>query len=145
MQLQFSGIQDIAKLIVREKKYIVKETLAKEVLLKANFLKARVDQFKHAFKFTFDNGFPSFWNEGGIIISKKYYLSLWNQKKNDTSLIDNPDPIIKGSHIYDVLDKDFCLYYEARRIISNLPPPSYNLFQNLDVVNIDLLVVVFVG
>ena len=49
MQLQFYGIQDRAELIVREKKYIVNETLAKEVLMKANFRKARVDQFKHAF------------------------------------------------------------------------------------------------
>ena len=86
---------------------------------------------------------PSFWNEEGIIISENDYPSLWNQKKNDTSLIDKLDPIIKGNHIYDVLDKDFCLYYEARRIISDLPPPSYNLFSDLDVVNKDLLVVAF--
>ena len=65
------------------------------------------------------------------------------QKKNDTSLIDKLDPVIKGNHIYDVLDKDFCLYYEVRRIISNLPPPSYNLFSDLDVVNRDLLAVAF--
>lgn len=102
MQLQFYGIQDIAELIVQTKKYIVKETLAKEVLVKANFLKARVDQFKNAFKFLFDNGFPSFWNEEGIIIIEDDYLSLWNQKKNDTSLIDELDPIIKGNHIYDM-------------------------------------------
>ena len=43
MQFQFSRIQDRAELIVQEKKYIVKETLAKEVLMKANFLKARAD------------------------------------------------------------------------------------------------------
>ena len=55
--------------------------------------------------------FQSFWNEEGIIISEDDYLSLWNQKNNDTSLIDKLDPIIKGNHIYDVLDKDFCLYY----------------------------------
>lgn len=113
--------------------------------MKANFLKARADQFKHAFKFLFDNGLPSFWNEEGIIISENDYLYLCNQKKNDTSLIDKLDPVIKGSHIYDVLDKYFCLYDEARRIISNLPPPSYNLFSNLDVVNRDLLVVAFLA
>ena len=111
--------------------------------MKENFLKARVDQFKQAFKFLFDNGLSSFWNEEGIIILEDDYFSVWNQKKNETSLIDKLDPIIKGNHIYDVLDKDFCLYYEARRIISNLPPPSYNLFSDLDVVNKDLLVVAF--
>ena len=111
--------------------------------MKANFLKARVDQFKQSFKFLFDNGFPSFWNEEGIIIPEDDYLSMWNQKKNDTSLIVKLDLIIKGNHIYDVLDKYFCLYYAARRIISNLPPPSYNLFSDLDVVNKDILVVAF--
>ena len=111
--------------------------------MKANFLKARANQFKQAFKFLFDNGFPNFWNEEGIMIPEEDYLSVWNQKKNDTSLIDRLDPIIKGNHIYDVLDKDLCLYYEARRIISNLPPPSYNLFSDLDVVNRDLLAVAF--
>ena len=78
LQLQFFGIQDREQLIVRAKKYIVKETLAKEVLMEANFLKARADQFKSAFKFLFDNGLPSFWNEEGIIITKDDYLSLWN-------------------------------------------------------------------
>ena len=77
------------------------------------------------------------------MIPEDDYLSVWNQKKNDTSLIHKIDPTIKGNHIYDVLDKDFCLYYEARRIISNLPPPSYNLFSDLDVVNRDLLAVAF--
>ena len=143
MQLQFSGIQDKAKLIMQAKKYIVKETLAKEVLVKANFLKARYDQFKHTYKFLFDNGLPSFWNEEGIMIPEDDYLSLWNLKKNDTSLIDKLDPIIKGNHIYDLLDKYFCLYYEAKRIISNLPPPSFNLFSDLDVVNRDILVIDF--
>ena len=77
------------------------------------------------------------------MIAEEYYLSVWNQKKNDTSLIDRLDPNIKGNNIYDALDKDFCLYYEARGIISNLPPPSYNLFSDLDVVNKDLLAVAF--
>ena len=122
-------------MIVQAKKYIVKETLAKEVLMKENFLKARADQFRQAFKFLFDNGFPSFWNEEGIMISENDYLSLWQHKKNGTSSIDQVDPIIIGCHIYDVLDKEFCLYYEARRIISNFLPPSYNLYSDLDVVN----------
>ena len=78
MQLQFAGIQDKADLIMHSKKYIVKESLAKEVLVKANFLKERADQFKQAFKFMFDNGLPSFWNEEGIIIAEDDYLSVWN-------------------------------------------------------------------
>ena len=143
MQLQFSGIQDRAELIVHAKKYIVKETLANEVLMKEKFLKARIDQFRHAFKYLFDNGLLSFWNEEGIMISESNYLSLWQPKKNDTSSINQLDPIIKGNHIYDVLDRDFCLYHEARRIISNLPPHSYYLYFDLDVVNRDLLAVAF--
>jgi hypothetical protein len=111
--------------------------------VKANFLKARADQFKQTFNFLFDNGLSSFWDEEGIMFPEEDYLSVWNQKKIDTSLIDRLDPIIKGNHIYDVLDRDFCLYYEARRIISNLPPPSYNLFSDLDIVNKDLLAVAF--
>ena len=63
MQLQFYGVQDREELIVHAKKYIVKETLAKEVLMKENVLKVRAHQFKHAFKFLFDNGLPSFWNK----------------------------------------------------------------------------------
>ena len=43
----------------------------------------------------------------------------------------------------NMLDKDFCLYFETRRIISNMPPPSYTLFLDLDVVNRDLLAVAF--
>ena len=130
-------------MIVQAKKYIVKEALAKEVFMKAKFLKARAKQFMHAFKNLFDNGLPSFWNEEGIMISESDYFSLSQQKKIDTSSIDQLDPIIKGSHIYDVLYRHFCLYYEARRIVSNLPLPSYNLYSNLDVVNRDLLAMAF--
>ena len=43
MQLQFVGIQDRVDLIMQAKKYIGKEPLAKEVLVKANFLKARTN------------------------------------------------------------------------------------------------------
>ena len=111
--------------------------------MKENFLKVRADQFRYAFKFMFDNGLPSFLNEEGIIISESDFLSLWQQKKNGTSSIHQLDPIIEGNHIYDLLDRYFCLYYEARRIISNLPPPSYNLYSDLDVVNKDLCAVAF--
>ena len=63
---------------MQAKKYLVKEALAKEVLVKAKFLKERADQFKQAFKFRFDNGLPSFWNEEGIIIAEDDYFSVWN-------------------------------------------------------------------
>ena len=76
---------------MQAKKYIIKESLAKEVLVNSNFLKARADQFKQAFKLWFDNGLSSFWNEEGIMIPEEDYLSMWNQKKTDTSLIDRLD------------------------------------------------------
>ena len=44
-QLQFIGIRDRADLIAQENIYIVKDTLAREVALKANFLKTTVEQF----------------------------------------------------------------------------------------------------
>ena len=78
-----------------------------------------------------------------MIVSKDDYLIMLNQKKSDTLLIGNLNPVLKGSSIFDVLDKDFCLYFETRRIISNMPPPSYTLFSDLDVVNRDLLAVAF--
>ena len=111
--------------------------------MKANFLKARADQFKQAFKFLIDNGLPIFWNDEGLLASEDDYLIMLNQKKSDTLLIDKLNPVLKGSCIFDVLDKDFCLYFETRRIISNMPPPSYTLFSDLDVVNRDLLAVAF--
>ena len=88
MQLQFSGIRDRADIIVQAKKYIVKDALAKEVAMQANFLRAKVDQFMHMFKNLFDNGFPSFWNEEGVLIVEGDYLSLWQQERNDNTSID---------------------------------------------------------
>ena len=117
--------------------------MAKEVTMKANFLKTRAEQFKHMFKNLFDNGLPNFWNEEGAMIVESDYLSLWQHERDATTSIDQLDPIIRGHHIYDVLDKEFCLFYEVRRIISNMPPPSYNLYSHLNVVNRDLLAVAF--
>ena len=51
------------------------------------------------------------------MIVKNDYLSQRQQKRDDTYSIDQLDPIIKGHHIYDVLDKEFFLFYEVRRII----------------------------
>ena len=81
MQLQFAGIQDRADMIMEAKKYVVKESLSKEVLMKEEFLKARVNQFKQASKFLFDNGLPSFWDDAGLIVSEDDYLIILNQKK----------------------------------------------------------------
>lgn len=95
------------------------------------------------FKNLFDNGLPKLWNKEGAMIVESDYLSLWQQERDDTTSIDQLDPIIIGHHIYDVFNKEFCLFYEVRRIISNLPPPSYNLYSDLDVVNQDLLAMAF--
>ena len=54
-QLEFARIQDKADLISQEKKYIVKDTLAREVALEANFLKTRVEQFK---KYVYESIYP---------------------------------------------------------------------------------------
>ena len=143
MQLQFAGIQDRADLIAQAKKYTIKDALAKEVTMKENFFKTRAEQFKHMFKRLFDKCLPSFWNEEGAMIVESDYLSLWQQERDDTTSINQLDPIIRGRHIYDVLDKEFCLFYEVRRILSNLLPPSYNLYSDLDVVNRDLLAMEF--
>ena len=142
-QLQFVGIQYKADLIAQEKKYLVKDTLAREVELKANFLKTRAEQFKNMFRNLFSQGLPNFWDEEGIMVEENDYLSKLQEKKDYTSSIDMLDPIIKGHHIFEVLDKEFCLFYETRKIIASLPPPSYNLYSYFDVVNRDLLVVAF--
>ena len=72
------------------------------------------------------------------MVVENYYRYKLQEKKDDTSSIDQRDLLIKGRHLFEVLDKEFCLFYETRKIISSLPPPSYNLYSNLDVVNHDL-------
>ena len=74
MQLQFAGIQDRVDWIAQAKKYIVKDTLAKEVTMKANFLKTRVEQFKNMFMNPFANGLPNFGHEERAMIAKKEHL-----------------------------------------------------------------------
>ena len=74
-QLQFASIQDRVDLIVQANKYIVKDSLAREVALKANFLKGRAEDFKNMFKNVFNQGLPSFQDEEGTIISENEYLS----------------------------------------------------------------------
>ena len=142
-QLQFAGIQDMADLIVQAKKYIVKDSLAREVALEENFLKSRAEQFKNMFRNVFNQGLPSFWDEEGTVIDENEYLSKLKENKDDTSSIDKLDPIIKGHHIFEVLDREFFLFYETRKIITDLPSPSYNLYSDFDVVNQNLLEVAF--
>ena len=59
------------------------------------------------FRDIFSNALPNFWNEEGAMIAENDYLSQWQQKKEDTSSIHQLDPIIKGHHVYDVLEKRF--------------------------------------
>lgn len=104
-QLQFASIQDRVDLIVQDKKYIVKDSLEREVALKANFLKGRAEEFKNMFKNVFNQGLPSFWDEEGTVIAKNEYLSKLQEKKRDTTSIHKFDPIIRGRDIFEVLDK----------------------------------------
>ena len=89
-QLQFVGIQDRDGLIAQAKKYIVKDTLAREVALNANFLKRRAKQFKNMFRNVFSQGFPNFWDEEGMMVAESEYLTKLQEKKDDTSSIDKP-------------------------------------------------------
>ena len=77
------------------------------------------------------------------MVAENDYIFQLQQKKDDTSSIDQLDPLIKVHHIFEVLGKEFCLFYETRKIISRLPPPSYHLYLDLDVLNRDLLAVAF--
>ena len=58
-------------------------------------------------------------------------------------MIDSLDPIIKGRDIFQVLDKDIFLFHETRKIIYGLPPPSYNLYSDLDTLHRDLIAATF--
>ena len=69
-RLQFVGIQDRVDLIVQANKYIVKDTLAREVALKENLLKSRAEQFKNMFRNVFSQGLPSFWDEEGTVVAE---------------------------------------------------------------------------
>ena len=77
------------------------------------------------------------------MIADSEYLAKLQEKKDDTSSIDKQDPIIKVYHIFEVLDRECFLFYEARKIITSLPSPSYNLYYDLYVVNQDLLTAAF--
>ena len=52
------------------------------------------------FKNVVSQGLPSFWDEEGTIIAENEYLSKLQEKKNDTTLIDKLDLIVKGHDIF---------------------------------------------
>ena len=143
IELQFASIQDRFDLIVQAKKYIVKDSLAREVTSKADFLIGRAEYFEIMFKNVFSQGLPSFWDEEGEIIFENDYLFELQKKENDTTLIDMLEQIIKGRDIFEVLDKDFFLFHETKKIIIRLPPPSYNFYLDFDVIKRDLLATAF--
>ena len=60
----------MTELIVQDKKYIVKYSLAREVSLKEKFLKSRAEQFKNMFRNVFSQGLPSFWDEEGTVVAE---------------------------------------------------------------------------
>ena len=78
-----------------------------------------------------------------MMVVENEYLCKLQEKKDDTSSIDRLDPLIKGHHIFEVLDRECFLFYETRKIITSLPAPSYNFYSDLDVVNHDLLSATF--
>lgn len=86
---------------------------------------------------------PSFWDEDDTIILENEYLSKIQENKDNTSSIDKLDPIVKGHHIFEVLDNELFLFYETRKTIVGLPSPSYNIYSDLDVISWDLLAVAF--
>lgn len=57
-QLQFVGVKNRFDLLVQAKKYVIKDSLAKEVIAKANHLVQRAQDFKTLFKYVFNQGFP---------------------------------------------------------------------------------------
>ena len=62
---------------------------------------------------------------------------------NDTSKVDKITTNIKGPDIFDVLDKDFYLFHEMRKIIFNLPPITYKFHSELDAINREMLAASF--
>lgn len=142
-QLQFVGVTNRFDLLFQAKKYVIKDSLAKEVIAKANHLVQRAQDFKTLFKDVFNQGLPFFWTEEGMLVSEVNYLTKLQEKAKYTSVINNLDPIIKGRDIFQILDKDLFLFHETKQIIYGLPPPSYKLYSDLDTLHIDLIAATF--
>ena len=80
------------------------------------------------FKDIFNRGLPNFWDEEGVCTSESDYHLKLQEKRNDITAIDKLDLIIKGPDIFEILDKDFFLFHEIKKLIFGLPPPSYNFY-----------------
>ena len=68
--------------------------------LKDNFLKTRAEQFKNMFRNLFSHKLTILWDEEGIMVEENDYLSMFQEKKDDTSSIDKLNPLIKVHHIF---------------------------------------------
>ena len=142
-QLQFVGVTNRFDRLFQARKYVIKDSLAKEVIAKANHLVQRTQDFKNLFKDVFNQGLPFFWTKEGMFVSEVNYLTKLREKAKDTSMINILDPIINGMDIFQVLDKDLFLFHETRQIIYGLPPPSYNLYSDLDTLHRYLITTTF--
>ena len=67
--LQDIGIKDKVAIVLWEKKFINKHQLMKVVQDKANKISSQIKDFKLAFKYLFDDGIPSFWDDEGQLFS----------------------------------------------------------------------------
>ena len=74
-QLQFVGVTNRFDLLVQAKKYVIKDSLAKEVIAKANHLVKRDRDFKTLFKDVFKQSLPFLWIEEGMLVLEVNYLT----------------------------------------------------------------------
>ena len=142
-QLHFAGIEDRADLIAQAIKYIIKDKLLKDIAAKANYLLRRVHDFKIIFKDVFQQGLPNFWNEQGLFLSDTEYQEKFLEKKNDLSDINQLTSGIKGQDIFDILEKDFYLFFILRKTINGLPPVTYSFYSELDAISREMLAISF--
>ena len=127
-QLIFAGILDILEIISQARKYVIKDFMMKDIISKDNFMLGRVSYFILLFKYVFQRGFPNFWNEQRLYLSKYEYHIKLLEKINDTSKVDQIVANIKGQDIFDVLDKYLFLFHETRQIIFDFPPLTYKFY-----------------
>ena len=63
--LQDIGIKDRVEIVLWAKKFINKHQLMKIVQDKVNQMSSQIKYFRVAFKYLFDDGLPSFWDDEG--------------------------------------------------------------------------------
>ena len=68
-KLQDIGIKDRLAIVLWAKKFINKHQLMKVVQDKANTMSSQIKDFKLAFKYLFEDGPPSFWDDEGRLFS----------------------------------------------------------------------------